>query len=64
MTPEEKRKKIDEFIVRLSLMRDEACKLGLTLTMHKIKEASRQVGWELGNLIIQGKVDKESTMGM
>ena len=64
MTPKEKRKKIDDFIVRLSLMRDESYKLGLILTAHKVKAASVQVGWELENLVTRGDVDKESTMGM
>lgn len=61
MTPEEKRQKIDNFIIRLSLMRGEAMEIGLILTSHGIKDAIRQMGWELENLITQGKVDEKST---
>lgn len=61
MTPKEKRKKIDSFIVRLSLMRNEAIHLGLLLTADKVKDATRQVWWELENLITKGEVDEKST---
>lgn len=64
MTPEERRKKIDNFIVLLTLVKEEAMKLGLHLTGEKIHQAVREVGWELENLIVEGKVDKKSTMGM
>lgn len=64
MIPEEKRKKIDEFIVRLSIVKDEAMYLGLTLTSHKIKDAMKQVGWELENMITKGEISDKSTMGM
>lgn len=64
MTPETKRKKIDDFIVRLSLMKDEAMRLRLISTSYKIKDATVQVGWDLENMIIRGEVNKKSTLGM
>lgn len=63
MTPEEKRKRIDMFILNLSLIRNEAMELGFYLTEHKIKEAVRQVGWELENMITKGDVSKKQTFG-
>ncbi len=60
MTPEE-RIKIDDFITRLSLMRSEAIDLGFVLTSQKIKDASRQVGWDLEYLITKDEIDEKST---
>ncbi len=61
MTPEEKRKKIDNFIALLTLVREEATKLGLHLTGEKIHQAVKEVEWELENLITKGEVDKKSS---
>ena len=61
MTPEEKRKKIDDLIIRISITRNDAMNLGLALTGHKIKEAMKQIGWDLEYLITKGKVDEKST---
>jgi len=52
----ERRACIDDFIRRLTLMKREACILGLYQTMHAIDGATTKVGWELAE-ILNGKQD-------
>lgn len=53
----ERRKEIDSFISRLSLMKEEAVRLGLYRTHLMLKEPVHTVGYELADLI-SGKFSK------
>lgn len=55
-----KRALIDDFIRRLVLMQNEAVKLGMYQTMHKINDAVKKSGWELAE-ILDG-VEKEKKL--
>lgn len=51
----ERREAIDDFISRLSLMKHEACKLGLYQTHQAMEIPVTKVGYELAELLTSGE---------
>ncbi len=63
MTLCEKRKKIDDLIVQINLIKNETMAIGLRLTSHAMHEVQQKVGWELEALIKKGEVSSKQTYG-
>lgn len=53
-------KELKEFAVEVMMLKAKAGKLGLWKTMHSIESATQTVGWEIAELIDEGKVDVKS----
>ncbi len=49
-----------EFASRLTLVMNEAMRLGLYRTMHKLHDAVREVGWELADIAKKEQEPKDS----
>jgi hypothetical protein len=52
-----KRSEADAFIVKLTLLKEEAFRIGMYMTGQKLEEPVRQAGWELAELIGQKDVE-------
>jgi hypothetical protein len=52
------RTEIDQFIARLTLLKEEAMRIGMYRTGQKLEEPIRQAGWELADLIEHGDIEQ------
>lgn len=52
-----KRKEADEFIIKLTLLKAEAFRIGMFRTGQKLEVPIKLAGWELANLIEEGNIE-------
>jgi hypothetical protein len=52
-----KRPEVDQFIARLTLLKEEAFRIGMYRTGQKLEEPIKEAGWELADLLEHGDIE-------
>jgi hypothetical protein len=52
-----KHPEVDQFIARLTLLKEEAFRIGMYRTGQKLEEPIKEAGWELADLLEHGDIE-------